>query len=91
MFDQGTLRDELQSLKIDLASMLKSSSEDILGRSKTRADAVAEQIKAALSDLGDVLAQEEGQIEKLIADRPVAALAAAFAVGLVIGLALRRH
>jgi len=91
MFDQGTLRDELQSLKVDLASMLGSSREDILGRSKSRADAVAEQIKAAVSDLGEVLAQEEDQIAKLVADRPIAALASAFALGLVIGLALRRH
>jgi len=91
MFDQGTLRDELQSLKVDLASMLGSSREDIPGRSKSRADAVAEQIKAAVSDLGEVLAQEEDQIAKLVADRPIAALASAFALGLVIGLALRRH
>ena len=91
MFDQGALRDELQSLKVDLASMLSSAGEDILGRSKSRADALADQIKAALGDLGEILGQEEGQIGKLVADRPVASLASAFALGVVVGLALRRH
>jgi ElaB/YqjD/DUF883 family membrane-anchored ribosome-binding protein len=95
MFDQGALRDELQSLKVDLASMLRSSGEDIgesiLGKSKSRADALADQIKAALGDLGEILGQEEGQIGKLVADRPVASLASAFALGVVVGLALRRH
>lgn len=91
MFDQDALRDELQSLKVDLASMLSSAGEDILKSSKSRADALAEQIKAVLGDLGDILGQEEGQIGKLVADRPVASLASAFALGLIVGLALRRH
>lgn len=91
MFDQGTLRDELQSLKVDLASMLGSAGDDILNSSKSRADALADQIKAALGDLGDILGEEEGQIGKLVGDRPVAALASAFALGVIIGLALRRH
>ena len=42
MFDQGALRDELQSLKVDLASLLSSAGEDILNNSKARADALAE-------------------------------------------------
>jgi ElaB/YqjD/DUF883 family membrane-anchored ribosome-binding protein len=91
MFDQGALRDELQSLKVDLASMLSSAGEDILNNSKARADALADQIKAALADLGEILGEEDGQIGKLVADRPVASLASAFALGLVVGLALRRH
>jgi ElaB/YqjD/DUF883 family membrane-anchored ribosome-binding protein len=81
MFDQGALRDELQSLKVDLASMLSSAGED----------ALADQIKAALADLGDILGEENGELGKLIADRPVASLASAFALGVVVGLALRRH
>lgn len=91
MFDQGALRDELQSLKVDLASMLSNAGEDVLNSSKSRADALADQIKAALNDLGEILGQEEGQIGKLVADRPVASLASAFALGVVVGLALRRH
>jgi len=91
MFDQGALRDELQSLKVDLASMLSSAGEDIFNSSKARSEALADQIKAALADLGEILGQEEGQIGKLVADRPVASLASAFALGVVVGLALRRH
>ena len=91
MFDQGALRDELQSLKVDLASMLGSAGKDGLGSSKSRADALADQIKTALADLGEILGQQEGQIGKLVADRPVASLASAFALGIVVGLALRRH
>jgi ElaB/YqjD/DUF883 family membrane-anchored ribosome-binding protein len=91
MFDQGALRDELQSLKVDLASMLSSAGEDMLNHSKARADALADQIKAALADLGDILGEENGELGKLIADRPVASLASAFALGVVVGLALRRH
>jgi ElaB/YqjD/DUF883 family membrane-anchored ribosome-binding protein len=91
MFDQGALRDELQSLKVDLASMLSSAGEDILNNSKARADALADQIKAALADLGEILGEEDGQIGKLVADRPVASLASAFALGVVVGLALGRH
>ncbi len=91
MFDQDALRDELQSLKVDLASMLSSGGEDILHSSKSRAEALADQVKAALGDLGDILGQEEGQIGKLVADRPVASLASAFALGVVVGLALGRH
>ena len=34
--------------------------------------------------------EEEKQIEKLVAERPIAALACAFAVGIVVGIALRR-
>ena len=91
MFDQGALRDELQSLKVDLASMLSSAGEDILNNSKARADALADQIKAALADLGEILGEEDGHIGRLVADRPVASLASAFALGVVVGLALRRH
>ena len=91
MFDQSALRDELQSLKVDLASMLSSAGEDILNNSKARADALADQIKVALADLGEILGEEDGQVGRLVADRPVASLASAFALGVVVGLALRRH
>ncbi len=91
MFDQSALRDELQSLKVDLASLLNTTGEDILNSSKSRAQALADQIRAALGDFGEVLSEEEGQLEKLISDRPIASIASAFALGVVVGLALRRH
>ncbi|WP_024508065.1 hypothetical protein [Bradyrhizobium sp. ARR65] len=91
MFEQSALRDELQSLKADLSRLLNAASEDILNSSKSRAEALAGQVKTALSDLGEVLGQEEDQLEKLLADRPVSSLASAFTLGVVVGLLLRRH
>ena len=58
---------------------------------KNRTDALAEQIKAALNELGETLSEEEEHVEKLIAERPIAALASAFALGVAIGFMLRRH
>ena len=34
---------------------------------------------------------EQEQVEKLIADRPIATLASAFAVGVVVAFILKRH
>jgi ElaB/YqjD/DUF883 family membrane-anchored ribosome-binding protein len=44
-----------------------------------------------MSELGETLSEEEEHVEKLVAERPIAALASAFAIGVVIGLMLRRH
>jgi hypothetical protein len=44
-----------------------------------------------LNELGETLGQEEEHVEKLIAERPIAALASAFALGIAIGFMLRRH
>ena len=58
---------------------------------KNRADALADQIKDSLNELGETLSAEEEHVEKLIAERPIAALASAFALGVAIGFMLRRH
>ena len=50
---------------------------------KNRADALADQIKAALSELGETLSEQEDHVETLIADRPIATMASAFALGVV--------
>jgi ElaB/YqjD/DUF883 family membrane-anchored ribosome-binding protein len=62
----------------------------MLKTSRERADAFAEQLKSALDELSQNIGREEQQIEKLVAERPIAALACAFAVGIAVGLALRR-
>ena len=51
----------------------------------------ADQIKATLAELGETLSEEEEQVERLIAERPIAALASAFTLGIAIGFMLRRH
>jgi ElaB/YqjD/DUF883 family membrane-anchored ribosome-binding protein len=91
MFDSSALRDELQALKGDVARLLNTASEGIFDVSKNRADALADQIKAALDDLGEILNDQEGQVENIISDRPITPLASAFALGVVVGFMLRRH
>jgi hypothetical protein len=48
MFDSSELRDELQALKGDVSRLLNTTSEEIFDASKNRAEALADQIKAAL-------------------------------------------
>jgi ElaB/YqjD/DUF883 family membrane-anchored ribosome-binding protein len=84
------LRDELLALKADAARLLGTAGDEMLKASRERADAFAEQLKSALDELNQNLGREEQQIEKLVAERPIAALACAFAAGIVVGLALRR-
>jgi ElaB/YqjD/DUF883 family membrane-anchored ribosome-binding protein len=91
MFGPDALRDELHALKVDLSRLLDTSAEDIFDRSKSQADALADQIKAALNDLGEALSQEETQLAKIVSERPVTALASAFALGMIVGLLMRRH
>ncbi len=83
-------RDELLALRADAARLLGTAGDEMLKASRERADDVAEQFKSALDELGEVLGQEEQQLEKLVGERPIAALACAFAVGVVVGVALRR-
>jgi ElaB/YqjD/DUF883 family membrane-anchored ribosome-binding protein len=91
MFKSSELGSELQALKSELSSLMSASADDMLHTAKNRTDAIAEQIKDALNELGDTLSAEEVHVEKLIAERPIAALASAFALGIAIGLILRRH
>lgn len=84
-------RDELMALRADAARLLGSAGDEMLKASRERADALAEQLKSALDELGQNLGREEKQIEGLVTERPIAALACAFAVGIVVGLALRRN
>jgi ElaB/YqjD/DUF883 family membrane-anchored ribosome-binding protein len=91
MFGPNILNDELQALKVDLSRLLADSAESIVDQSKSQAEAVADQIKAALSDLGEILSDEEAQLTRLVSERPVTALASAFALGMIVGLMMRRH
>src|SRR5260370_31686463 len=91
MFDSSELRDELQALKGDVSRLLNTTSEGFFDASKNRAEALADQIKAALNDLGETLSEEEGHIKNFVSDRPIASLASAFALGVVVGFMLRRH
>ena len=91
MFDSGDLREELQALKGDVSRLLNAAGEEIFDTSRNHAEALADQIKAALSDLGDTLSEQEEHLESIISERPITSLAAAFALGAVVGFMLRRH
>jgi ElaB/YqjD/DUF883 family membrane-anchored ribosome-binding protein len=74
-----------------MSRLLNMSADDILDAARNRSEALADQIKATLSELGETLSEEEEHVERLIAERPMAALASAFALGIAIGFILRRH
>ena len=91
MFDSSEFRDELQALQGDVSRLLNTTAEELFDSSKDRAEALADQIKAALNDLGETLSEQEDHLEKIISERPITSLASAFALGVVIGFMLRRH
>jgi len=91
MFDSSGLRDELEALKDDVSRLLNTTSEGVFDATRNRADALADQIKAALNDLGETLSEQEDHLESIISERPITSLASAFALGVVVGLMLRRH
>ena len=91
MFDSGGLKDELQALKSEVSRLLNAGGEGIFDASKAHAEALADQIKAALSDLGETLSEQEEHVGDIISERPIATLASAFALGVVVGFMLRRH
>ncbi|MGZ5877102.1 MAG: DUF883 family protein [Bradyrhizobium sp.] len=91
MFDSNELRDELQALKNDVSRLLNTTRDGIFDASKNHAEALADQIKAALNELGETLTEQEDHIENLVSDRPITTLASAFALGVVVGFTLRRH
>ena len=91
MFNSSDLSDELQTLKSEVSRLLNNTSDGAFDAAKSRADALANQIKAALNELGETLSEQEDHVEALIAERPIATTASAFALGVVIGFMLRKH
>jgi ElaB/YqjD/DUF883 family membrane-anchored ribosome-binding protein len=91
MFDSSELRDELESLKGDVSRLLNTAGEEIFDTGKNRTEALADQIKSALNDLGETLSAQEENLESIISERPITSLASAFALGVVVGFMLRRH
>jgi len=91
MFKSGELGDELQALKSEMSRLLNTPVDDMFDAARDRTEALAGQIKDALNELAETLGEEEEHVEKLIAERPIAALASAFALGVAIGFMLRRH
>lgn len=91
MSHSSELSDELQALKSEVSRLLNNASDELFDAAKNRADTLADQVKAALADLGETLIEQEDHVEALIAERPIATMASAFALGVFIGFVLRRH
>jgi ElaB/YqjD/DUF883 family membrane-anchored ribosome-binding protein len=91
MFSSDRMSEELRSLKVDVTRLLSTAGEEIFDSSKDRAEALADQIRAALAELGETIDEEQAQLQGLIAERPITSLASAFALGVVVGFMLRRH
>jgi len=87
----GGLGEELQALKSEMSHLMHIAADDLLDAAKGESEALVEQIKLALGELGDELSREEEQVEKMVTERPIVALASAFALGIAIGYMLRRH
>ena len=91
MFDRDALMDELQALKTDVSRVLHATADSVVDSSKSHVEALADQIKTALGDLGETLSQDEAEVSRLIVARPITSLASAFALGVVFGVLMRRH
>jgi ElaB/YqjD/DUF883 family membrane-anchored ribosome-binding protein len=91
MFNSSELSDELQMLKNEASRLLGNAGGDMFDAAKSRSDALANQIKAALDELGDTLSEQEDHVEALISKHPIATMASALTLGVVVGLMLRRH
>ncbi len=90
MLRQRELRDELQSLKRDVARQPETAGESMADAAVSQAEALVEQIKTMLSELEELVGREGEPVRELVADRPLATLASAFALGVVVAFTLRR-
>ena len=91
MVRPSELGKELQALKSEMLRLLSTPADEMLDAAKSRSEALAEQVKDSLNELGATLSAEEERVERLIAERPMAALASALVLGMAIGFMLRRH
>ena len=91
MVRPSELGKELQALKSEMLRLLSTPADEMLDAARSRSEALAEQVKDSLNELGATLSAEEERVERLIAERPMAALASALVLGIAIGFMLRRH
>jgi ElaB/YqjD/DUF883 family membrane-anchored ribosome-binding protein len=80
---------ELLGLKDEIAEFVSAKSDRLHAASHAQTEAFAEQMKDILHEVGETLKQDEQRLEDLVIERPLPALAIAFAVGLVVGVSLR--
>ena len=74
MFDSDRMSEELKTLKVDVTRLLSTAGEEMFDSSKDRAEALADQIKAALAELGETVSDEQELLQGLVAERPITSL-----------------
>jgi hypothetical protein len=84
------IMEELHALKRETGQRLKTSADERQQFSDEKAHSLAADVKTFLTDIGDALAFDESELERAFAGRVVPALATALAVGVAIGVILRR-
>lgn len=91
MLNSSELGDELHALKVNISQLLTATRDAFVDASKATADTLADEIMAGLNELKDTLDGEDSHIRQLISDHPISSLGSAFALGVVVGLAMRGH
>ena len=85
------LADELASLRDELASLAGESATAAVSASREKIDGAAKLLGEVMEDIEQIAVREEENVEKFIASRPLASVAAAFLAGLAVGFILRRR
>ena len=62
MFNSSDLSEELQALKSEMSRLLNAGGDGMLDAARNRADALADQIKDTLNELGETLSAEEEHV-----------------------------
>lgn len=81
---------ELQALKNDLIHALNAKAETFRQSSGLHFDRFSDQIASSLDELSGAMEEGEDQLERVVSEHPIAAVLSAFAVGVIVGLSLRR-
>jgi ElaB/YqjD/DUF883 family membrane-anchored ribosome-binding protein len=85
------LTSELHALKQEISRAIRAGGDRMAEASTSSVDEIAAQIKSALTDLGHAFGDEDTHVHTIITQRPLATLASAFALGVVVGVLLRRR
>jgi ElaB/YqjD/DUF883 family membrane-anchored ribosome-binding protein len=84
--DPAIIRNELDALAQELGQLLRNVGARHAGSAQPSSEPVA----AVIDVLGTALNEADFEVERLIRARPIMATATAFAIGMAVGLLLRR-
>jgi ElaB/YqjD/DUF883 family membrane-anchored ribosome-binding protein len=91
MFNSNELSDELQTLKGAVSRFSNTGNDGMFDAARNSVGTLTDQIMAALNELGETLSEQEEHVEALVTERPIATMASAFTLGVIIGFMMRRH